>query len=54
MLSYHKEYLGVDDLKDQYDATFKNIERGLFGWSDLKELEAQMHRDLTFRATVNA
>ena len=54
MLSYHKEYLGVDDLKDQYDATLKNIERGLFGWADLKELEAQMQRDLTFRATVNA
>ena len=39
MLCYHKEYLEVGDLRDQYDATLKNIERGSHGWGDFKELE---------------
>ena len=54
MLCYHKEYLGIDELRDQYDATLKNIERGTHAWSDYKELETQMHTALMFRATVNA
>ena len=54
MLCYHHEYLDIEDLRDQYDATMKNIERGLNMWADFRELEMQMHTNLTFRATVNA
>ena len=54
MLCYHRQYLGVEDLRDQYDATMKNIERGLHSWNDVTVLELQMHSSLTFRATVNA
>ena len=54
MLCYHKGYLEIDDLRDQYDATLKNIGRGTHAWSDLKELEQIMHTNLTFRATVKA
>ena len=54
MLCYHKEYVGVDDIRDQYDATLKMIERGQNQWSDFKELESQMHANLISRATVNA
>ena len=54
MLCYHREYVGIEDIRDQYDATFKTIERGQSSWADVKELEAQMHANLTFRATVNA
>ena len=53
MLCYHHEYLNIENLRDQYDATL-NIERGQSNWSDFKQLEAQMHSNLTFRATVNA
>ena len=53
-LCYHKEYLRVQDLKDQYDATLKNIERGLHNWSEYLFLDGQLHLNLTFRATVNA
>ena len=54
MLCYHREYLDIEDLRDQYDATLKTIERGLVTWSEFKELEKQMHSSLTFRATVKA
>ena len=53
MLCYHREYLGTEDLKDQYDATLKNIERGTHAWGDYRDLEQQLHTGLTFRATVN-
>ena len=54
MLCYHREYLDIVDLRDQYDTTLKNIERGSHTWSDFKELEGEMHSSLTFTATVNA
>ena len=52
MLCYHREYVGIEDLRDQYDATMKNIERGISKWSDYRLMEGQMHSNLTFRATV--
>ena len=54
MLCYHKEYLEVGDLCDQYDAMLKNIERGTHTWGDYKELEHLIHTNLTFRTTVIA
>ena len=48
MLCYHKEYLNIDDIRDQYDANLKNIERGTHSWADYKELETQLHTNLTF------
>ena len=53
-LCYHREYLGVDDIRDQYDANLKNIERGSFRWSEFKTLNQQLHNNLTFIANVNA
>ena len=53
-LCYHKEYLDVEELKDQYDATLKTIERGEHNWEDFPNLSVQMHTNLTFRVTVNA
>ena len=54
MLCYHKQYLDISELRDQYDATLKNIERGTAGWAEFKDLERQLHTNLTFRATVKA
>ena len=53
-LCYHREYLDIAELRDQYDATFKTIERGEFDWVDVDELDRQLHTKLTFRATINA
>ena len=52
-LCYDREYLNIEDLRDQYDATLKNIERGSHQWGDYKELESIMQSNLTFRL-VNA
>ena len=54
MLCYHKEYLGVGDLRDQYHASLKNIKHGNLSWSDFKELGQQVHPNHTFRAMVKA
>ena len=48
MLCYHREYVDVEDLKDQYNVVMKCIETGQFSWADFKALDAQMHSDLTF------
>ena len=53
-LCYHKEYLEVGDIRDQYNATLKLIECGENTWSDYKDLASQLHNSLTFHATVNA
>ena len=54
MLCYHKEYLGVGDLRDQYHASLKNIKYGTLSWSDFKELGQQVHPNHTFRVMVKA
>ena len=51
-LAYHREYVGVEDIKDQYDANLKEIERGAAHWCDFLKLVDSLHTDLTFRATV--
>ena len=48
MLSYHCEYLDIEDIRDQYEATLKHIERGSHSWNDFKALEASMYTNLTF------
>ena len=42
----------MGELKDQYDATFKLIERAASTWGDYLSLVSKMHTDLTFRAMV--
>ena len=54
VLCYHKEYLDVNDLKNQYVANLQAIERGEASWSDYKHLAHQLHTNLTFRATVKS
>ena len=54
MLAYHKEYVDSEDLKDHYDATMKEIERGTAVWTEYPRLVSVLHTNLTFRATVRA
>ena len=51
-LAYHRECVGVEDIKDQYDANLKEIERGAAYWCDFLRLTENLHTNLTFRATV--
>ena len=53
-LAYHKHYLDVEDLKDQYDVVLKEVERGIAGWRDYDKLVSELHVNLTFRANVKA
>ena len=49
-LCYHSKYVTVEELKSQYDATMKSIERGVAQWSN--KLAEKLHSDLAFRASV--
>ena len=53
-LAYHKQYVEVEDLKDQYDVTLKEIEHDAADWADVNKLVNDLHTNLTFRATVRA
>ena len=54
VLCYHKHYLDLEDIKDQYVAILQLIEKGEVAWSDFRRLSDQMHTNLTFRATVKS
>ena len=49
-LCYHSAYLDISELKAQYDATMKRVERGAAQWTS--NLADRLHHDLAFRAGV--
>ena len=51
-LAYHHDYLDIAELKQQYDATMKRVERGAAKWNPM--LAERLHQDLTFRASALA
>ena len=54
ILCYHREYLEISDLKDQYVANLQLIERGEANWAEFRSLTSQLHTNLTFRANVKS
>ena len=51
-ICYHFCYVDISELKAQYDATLKRVERGVAGWSG--DLADRLHQDLAFRAAILA
>ena len=54
IMSYHKQYLDIEDIRAQYVATLQVIEKGDATWTEYKRLADQLHTNLTFRATVKS
>ena len=50
-LCYHHSYLDITEIRAQYDATMKRVERGVASWKTLIESD-RLHNDLAFRASV--
>ena len=50
-ICYHSVYVSLEELKQQYHATMKRVERGVSQWNS--SLASQLHQDLAFRASVS-